>query len=180
MNHFDLLPAELLDQIASADRGVYWPLATGYPRFSRSLTAGRRVDFAIGFGYKVRMSKNCIEWTLKGKIHRTDGYAQHRDGTKYWYIHGVCHRDDGPAIVNEWEIAAVFNNGKYSSIMQWPLVDWAKNGKRHRKNGPATVYADVGQYKSPLVQCFYYYYTNGGYNGHTAVCLDSVPDDWFH
>ncbi len=32
-------------------------------------------------------------------LHREDGPAvEWYDGTKYWYINGLCHRIDGPAI----------------------------------------------------------------------------------
>jgi len=34
----------------------------------------------------------------KGQYHRLDGPAvEWVDGTKYWYINGLCHRIDGPA-----------------------------------------------------------------------------------
>jgi hypothetical protein len=41
-------------------------------------------------------------------------------GTKYWYLNGKYHRDDGPAL--EWT-----NSGK----------EWYLNGLRHRVDGPA-------------------------------------------
>jgi len=48
-------------------------------------------------------------------ICETSGY-----GTKRWYLNGLLHREDGPAI--EW------SNGDKS---------WYFNGKHHRSDGPA-------------------------------------------
>ena len=48
-----------------------------------------------------------------------------KNGTKFWYLNGKRHRDDGPAI--EWADGAKF---------------WYLNGKRHREDGPAVEYAD--------------------------------------
>ncbi len=40
-------------------------------------------------------------WYLKGKLHREDGPAcEWADGTKSWWLNGELHREDGPAI--EW------------------------------------------------------------------------------
>jgi hypothetical protein len=44
----------------------------------------------------------------------------HVNGTKYWYLNGKLHREDGPAIEGT-------NGNKY----------WWLNGKRHREDGPA-------------------------------------------
>ena len=47
------------------------------------------------------------------------------DGTKFWYINGKCHREDGPA--------SEYSNGtKY----------WYINGYLHREDGPAAEYSD--------------------------------------
>ena len=41
------------------------------------------------------------EWSLNGKLHRSDGPAVERpDGIKEWWFRGKRHRTDGPAI--EW------------------------------------------------------------------------------
>ena len=42
------------------------------------------------------------------------------DGTKFWYLNGQRHREDGPAIE--------YANGHKS---------WYRNGQRHREDGPA-------------------------------------------
>jgi hypothetical protein len=47
------------------------------------------------------------------------------DGSRYWYLNGKRHREDGPAV--EWP----------SGTRQWYL-----NDKRHREDGPAVQYAN--------------------------------------
>ena len=51
-----------------------------------------------------------------------------QDGTKYWYLNGKLHREDGPAIE--------YANG---------IKVWCLNGKFHREDGPAfeNVYGTV-------------------------------------
>jgi hypothetical protein len=46
-------------------------------------------------------------------------------GTKFWYLNGKCHREDGPAIEHA-------DGSKF----------WYLNGKRHREEGPAYEGAD--------------------------------------
>ena len=48
-----------------------------------------------------------------------------KDGATFWYLHGVIHRDDGPAVVRP--------NGD-----KW----WYQYGKQDREDGPAIEYAD--------------------------------------
>lgn len=48
-----------------------------------------------------------------------------KDGATFWYLHGVVHRDDGPAVV--------YPNGE-----KW----WFQFGKQHREDGPAIERAD--------------------------------------
>ena len=55
-----------------------------------------------------------IEYTVEGY-----------DGSKYWYLNGERHREDGPAIE--------YANGSKS---------WWLNDKRHREDGPAYENAD--------------------------------------
>jgi len=49
-------------------------------------------------------------WYLNGKLHREDGPAiEYSSGRKFWYINGKLHRTDGPAIEDsndykEWYI----------------------------------------------------------------------------
>jgi hypothetical protein len=69
------------------------------------------------------------KWFLNGILHREDGPAiEDADGSRWWYLNGERHREDGPAI--EW----------------WPWtggdVWWCRNGKLHREDGPAVEKAD--------------------------------------
>ena len=61
------------------------------------------------------------EWYLNGVLHREDGPAVERtNGTKIWWLHGKYHREDGPAV--EWADGS---------------KEWRLNGKYHREDGPA-------------------------------------------
>jgi antitoxin component YwqK of YwqJK toxin-antitoxin module len=65
-------------------------------------------------------------WYLNGKLHREDGPAvEYSNGTKYWYLNDKQHREDGPAVE--------YSNGTKC---------WYLNGKLHREDGPAAEYAD--------------------------------------
>ena len=60
-------------------------------------------------------------WFLNGLKHREDGPAiEWADGNKAWFLNGLQHREDGPAVIDA--------NGSKS---------WYLNGKRHRTDGPA-------------------------------------------
>jgi hypothetical protein len=50
--------------------------------------------------YTVRVTADGTKyWYLTGKLHREDGPAvEYASGTKYWYLNGERHREDGPAI----------------------------------------------------------------------------------
>jgi hypothetical protein len=68
-------------------------------------------------------------WYLNGKHHREDGPAvEWADGSKFWYLDDKLHREDGPAIECE-------DGSKY----------WYLNGKRHREDGPAIEWANGGK-----------------------------------
>ena len=65
-------------------------------------------------------------WYLNGKLHREDGPAiESVSGSKSWFLNGERHREDGPAI--EWADGA---------------KEWFLNDERHREDGPACEYAD--------------------------------------
>lgn len=60
-------------------------------------------------------------WWLNGLLHRVDGPAvEYPDGSKKWCVNGELHREDGPAI-------------KYADGSK----QWWLNGKLHREDGPA-------------------------------------------
>ena len=50
--------------------------------------------------YTVKVDEDKTKWWyLKGKSHREDGPAiEEANGSKYWYLKGKLHREDGPAI----------------------------------------------------------------------------------
>ena len=48
----------------------------------------------------VRISGSRKQWFLKGLLHRVDGPAlEWFDGDKEWYQHGKLYREDGPSVV---------------------------------------------------------------------------------
>ncbi len=60
-------------------------------------------------------------WYLNGKLHNENGPAiEFTNGNKEWRINGLLHREDGPAIEHA-------NGDKY----------WYTNGNLHREDGPA-------------------------------------------
>ena len=77
--------------------------------------------------YTVTVNDDCTRfWWLNGKYHREDGPAiEFADGNRYWYLNGDLHREDGPAC-------------EYPDGTRW----WYLNGKRHREDGPAIEYSD--------------------------------------
>ena len=81
--------------------------------------------------YKVRVWNDGTKfWYLNGKYHREDGPAcEYAGGSKEWFLNGKLHREDGPAI----ECADGYKA-------------WYQNGKYHRKDGPAVENADGSKY----------------------------------
>jgi hypothetical protein len=66
------------------------------------------------------------KWYLNGLLHRTDGPAiEWWDNDTEWYLNGKLHRTDGPA----FEYAGERNS-------------WYVNNKLHRTDGPAIEWAD--------------------------------------
>ena len=77
--------------------------------------------------YKVKVDDNGSKyWYLNGQRHREDGPDIERaNGYKYWYLNDQLHREDGPAI--EWDRGT---------------KEWYLNDKRHREDGPAIEWAN--------------------------------------
>jgi hypothetical protein len=50
--------------------------------------------------YTVKVYANGTKfWYLNGKYHREDGpAAEYANGTKFWHLNGKYHREDGPAV----------------------------------------------------------------------------------
>jgi hypothetical protein len=75
------------------------------------------------------LSNGDRKWYINGVLHRTDGPAVERAaGTREWWVSGLLHRTDGPAI----EFA--------SGTRKWHV-----NGMLHRTDGPAVEWADGGR-----------------------------------
>jgi hypothetical protein len=82
-------------------------------------------DFgSLGYSFRIVTTYRDAE----GNIHRENGPAkiiEYADGfsDQFWYIKGVQHRDDGPALIER-------HRTTYSE-------SWFKQGKLHRDDGPA-------------------------------------------
>jgi len=75
---------------------------------------------------KTPIKNGTQEWYVNGLLHRTDGPAVIReDGHKEWRVNGQRHRVDGPAVEHP--------NGDF---------DWWLNGELHRTDGPAVIRED--------------------------------------
>jgi len=70
------------------------------------------------------------------------------DGTKYWYLNGVLHREDGPAIENvdggkAWYLNGLLHRGDGPAVERTDGdKEWYLNGERYREDGPAVEWAD--------------------------------------
>jgi hypothetical protein len=184
------IPLEMLDLIAVVDVKAYRAMLA-IPLFVRSLTPGKIVDFMIGFGYSVAITKDDIEWRLNGELHRVDGpAAEYANRNKIWCLNGELHRQDGPAVEYADGYKAWWFNGKlHRSSGNLKLVsgggqavgsaiehangdkEWYVNGKRHRVDGPAIVYTDG--YKA--------WYVNGKRHRVDGPAIEHVGDDksWY-
>ena len=88
-------------------------------------------------------------WYLNGKLHREDGpAAELPSGTKSWYLNGKLHREDGPAEerldgTKMWCINGELHR-EDGPAEEWPsgTKKWYLNGKRHREDGPAEEWSD--------------------------------------
>ena len=67
---------------------------TGYDKYTPKI-----LDKLYSMGYAVDKNEDRVRWYLKGLLHRVNGPAlEMKSGTKHWYINGKHHREDGPAI----------------------------------------------------------------------------------
>ena len=66
-------------------------------------------------------------------ICKTDEY-----GNKYWWLNGMLHREDGPAIEYTDGAVSWYLNGQcYLRINKSGTKYWLLNEKLHREDGPA-------------------------------------------
>jgi hypothetical protein len=69
------------------------------------------------------------EWYVNGMLHRIDGPAVIKpNGSQYWWVDGKRHRTDGPAIIEA--------EG---------LQIWMVNYQFHRTDGPAVIHPNGSQ-----------------------------------
>ena len=63
----------------------------------------------------ITYSCGTTRWYLSGLLHREDGPAIIRnDGAKFWYKNGRLHREDGPAIIwKDGEVQWWLNHDRY-------------------------------------------------------------------
>lgn len=138
------LPLEMLDELA-VDESSYRALLS-IPKFARSITPSRRIDFMIKFGHRVHIDGKMpgIRWykivNNKRLTHRRDGPAvesvksahikhnkiedDHNGDSisKTWFINSKLHRDDGPAAIIENYMISYCRNGKYHRDNDLPAV----------------------------------------------------------
>jgi hypothetical protein len=66
----------------------------------------------------------------------------HDDGTKEWFLNGIRHREDGPAI-ESGDYQKWYLNGQFHRVGGPAIIhtngnkSWYLNGVRHREDGPA-------------------------------------------
>lgn len=178
MNYLDILPEEILYEIAKDSEPTYKALLA-YPRFARAITPGTRLDYMVLFGHNIHVYnhatvwlRNChthridgparittvggVEWYQNGELHRDGGPAmEYSSGAKFWYQNGEKHRDNGPA--------ATFPDGS---------EEWYQHGKRHRDGAPAVIYG---------CDNVSYWYQHGilHRNDGPAVSDNTGDEDWY-
>jgi hypothetical protein len=90
----------------------------------------------------------------EGSLHCLSGPAiEYVDGTQEWWVNGLLHREDGPAVIrknlgnldNQWYLNGQLHreNGpavEYANGTE----EWYREGKRHRIGGPAVINRDDG------------------------------------
>jgi hypothetical protein len=78
-------------------------------------------------------------WYLNGKYHREDGPAiEYADGDKFWYLNGKYHREDGPAVEHA-------NGDKF-----WYLNDERVTEEEHKRQTSPVVEMTVAQISEAL------------------------------
>ena len=113
----------------------------GWVRSEATSTADDSVEF--------RKSRDWYD--SDGQFHREDGPARiHTDSKREWFVHGLKHREDGPAV--EWDgNCEWWLNGSLhredGPAIEWAAGDrwWFRNGLYHREDGPAIEDAKGGK-----------------------------------
>jgi hypothetical protein len=72
-----------------------------------------RIEYHFGECELHVSSSNSKFWYLNGQRHRDDGPAIiYFSGRKEWYQHGLRHREDGPAVEGPGQLKEWWINGK--------------------------------------------------------------------
>jgi len=90
---------------------------------------------------------NSKRWYLNGVLHREEGPAIiYCNGTFIWFKNGVEHREDGPARIDSDGFIAWYKDGVQhrdggpAAITSEGTRVWFKDGMIHREDGPAVEY----------------------------------------
>jgi len=68
-------------------------------------------------------------WFLNGVRHRTNGPAIERNGSKFWFLNGQYHRENGPAVEESNGDKYWYLNGKFiRSNKESTKINWLKEG----------------------------------------------------
>jgi hypothetical protein len=99
-----------------------------------------------------------IEYYLGDDLHNTEGPAVISDGHKEWWIHGLRHRENGPAIEHADGSTEYYYYGMKHRVNKPAIMikDQSFNftlftheywfyGKLHREKGPAVLKSDGSQ-----------------------------------
>jgi hypothetical protein len=100
--------------------------------------------------YKIRhCSCGAVEWYIDGVLHKDDGPAvESSRGNKFWYVHGILHRDGGPAVESiegnrYWYTNGYIHREDGPAFIGPGMEEWRINGKLHREDGgPAVKYGN--------------------------------------
>jgi hypothetical protein len=85
-------------------------------------------------------------WYMDGLYHKLDGPAVSYGEKQEYFIHGIRHRLDGPAIYYPGRHIAYYVNGKLHKLDAPALIypgnyeSYYVNGLLHRLDGPAIIY----------------------------------------
>lgn len=91
-------------------------------------------------------------WYLNGLLHREDGPAiEYGNGSTEWYINGQLHRINGPAkqSINgdfSWYLFGKKHREDGPAVNHFGNLEWFLYGTRHREDGPAILTTN-GEYE---------------------------------
>lgn len=92
------------------------------------------------------------KWYLNGVLHRLDGPAiQYKNGSRLWFVNGVPHREELPAVVLadgtlKWYINGCLHRLDGPASKTSLSEGWYFKNRLHRIDGPALVYVDGRRY----------------------------------